>query len=59
MSNNISQSDKNSTKNFELLYSPRTKYSKELEYEEQLFKDLTLNFDPITIKIIKNTSKNV
>ena len=39
-------------KNFELLYSPRTKYSKELEYEEQLFNDLTLNFDPITIKII-------
>ena len=57
MSNNISQSDKNSTKNFELLYSPRTKYSKELEYEEQLFKDLTLNFDPITIKIIKKHFK--
>ena len=58
MSNNISNSpEKNSTKNFELLYSPRTKYSKELEYEEQLFKDLTLNFDPITIKIIKKHFK--
>ena len=46
-------------KNFELLYSPRTKYSKELEIEEQLFTDLTLtlNFDPITIKIIKKHFK--
>ena len=44
-------------KNFELLYSPRTKYSKELEIEEQLFNDLTLNFDPITIKIIKKHFK--
>ena len=44
-------------KNFELLYSPRTNYAKELEYEEQLFNDLTLNFDPITIKIIKKHFK--
>ena len=44
-------------KNFELLYSPRTNYAKELEYEQQLFNDLTLNFDPITIKIIKKHFK--
>ena len=44
---------KNDIKNFELLYSPRTEYSNLLEYEETLFNDLTLNFDPITIKIIK------
>ena len=44
-------------KNFELLYSPRTNYAKELEIEQQLFNDLTLNFDPITIKIIKKHFK--
>ena len=44
-------------KNFELLYSPRTNYAKELEHEQQLFNDLTLNFDPITIKIIKKHFK--
>ena len=44
-------------KNFELLYSPRTNYAKELEREQQLFNDLTLNFDPITIKIIKKHFK--
>ena len=44
-------------KNFELLYSPRTNYAKELEYEQQLYNDLTLNFDPITIKIIKKHFK--
>ena len=44
-------------KNFELLYSPRTNYAKELEYEQELFNDLTLNFDPITIKIIKKHFK--
>ena len=44
-------------KNFELIYSPRTNYAKELEFEQQLFNDLTLNFDPITIKIIKKHFK--
>jgi hypothetical protein len=44
-------------KNFELIYSPRTTYSKELEHNEILFNDLTLNFDPITIKIIKKHFK--
>ena len=44
-------------KNFELVYSPRTNYAKELEIEQQLFNDLTLNFDPITIKIIKKHFK--
>ena len=44
-------------KNFELLYSPRTNFAKELEYEQQLYNDLTLNFDPITIKIIKKHFK--
>ena len=44
-------------KHFELLYSPRTEYSNFLETEETLFNDLTLNFDPITIKIIKKHFK--
>ena len=44
-------------KNFELIYSPRTNYAKELEKEQELFNDLTLNFDPITIKIIKKHFK--
>jgi hypothetical protein len=45
------------TQSYELLYSPRTTYSKELEVEEILYNDLTLNFDPITIKIIKKHFK--
>ena len=44
-------------KNFELIYSPRTNYAKELQKEQELFNDLTLNFDPITIKIIKKHFK--
>lgn len=42
---------------FELIYSPRSTYSNELDYQEVLFNDLTLNFDPITIKIIKKHFK--
>ena len=44
-------------KNFELIYSDRTNYAKELQKEQELFNDLTLNFDPITIKIIKKHFK--
>ena len=46
-----------SLKHFELLYSPRTEYSHSLETEEKLYNDLALNFDPITIKIIKKHFK--
>ena len=46
-----------SLKHFELLYSPRTEYSSTLETEEALYNDLSLNFDPITIKIIKKHFK--
>ena len=53
---NETEADKD-FKNFELLYSPRTNYAKELEREQELFNDLTLNFDPITIKIIKKHFK--
>lgn len=42
---------------FDLIYSPRTTYANELDYQEVLFNDLTLNFDPITIKIIKKHFK--
>jgi hypothetical protein len=56
--NNENETEKDKDyKNFELLYSPRTNYARELEYEQQLFNDLTLNFDPITIKIIKKHFK--
>ena len=43
--------------NFILQYSPRTSYSMCLDEEEQLYKELKLNFDPITIKIIKKHFK--
>ena len=43
--------------NFILQYSPRTEYSMSIENEEQLYKELKLNFDPITIKIIKKHFK--
>lgn len=47
----------NSNQQFELIYSPRTTYSIELDQEEILYNDLTLNFDPITINIIKKHFK--
>ena len=50
-------SHKDYNQNFQLIYSPRTQYSNRLEYEETLFNDLTINFDPITIKIIKKHFK--
>ena len=47
----------NSNQQFELIYSPRTTYSNDLDQEEILYNDLTLNFDPITINIIKKHFK--
>lgn len=49
--------EENITQSYELLYSPRTTYSKDLDKEEILYNELTLNFDPITIKIIKKHFK--
>jgi hypothetical protein len=49
--------EESNTQSYELLYSPRTTYSKLLDKEEILYKELTLNFDPITIKIIKKHFK--
>ena len=43
--------------NFILQYSPRTIYNNTLESEETLYKELKLNFDPITIKIVKKHFK--
>jgi len=47
----------NEEENFILLYSPRTEYSMKLEEEEKMYNELKLNFDPITIKIIKKHFK--
>ena len=47
----------NQGENFILQYSPRTEYSMSIENEEQLYKELKLNFDPITIKIVKKHFK--
>ncbi len=57
--NNIENNPENdfTHQNFELLYSPRTTYSNQTEKEEVFFIDLTINFDPITIKIIKKHFK--
>ena len=54
---NETEDEEKNYQNFELIYSPRTNYSRELEKEQELFNDLTLNFDPITIKIIKKHFK--
>jgi len=59
-STNISQAEKQEeveSQTFELLYSPRTTYSNEMDNEEKYFNDLTLNFDPITIKLVKKHFK--
>lgn len=54
----INVPEENSTQqNFDLIYSPRTTYSNYLEKEEVYFTDLTINFDPITIKIVKKHFK--
>lgn len=36
------------------LYSPRTTYKQILQNDENLLADLTLNFDPFTINVLKN-----
>ena len=43
--------------NFKLIYSPRTQYSLNIEEDEKIYNELKLNFDPITIKIIKKHFK--
>ena len=48
---------KNQNENFKLLYSPRTQYSLSIEEDEKIYNELKLNFDPITIKIIKKHFK--
>jgi len=53
----IDKENINSNQQFELIYSPRTTYSIDLDQEEVLYNDLTLNFDPITINIIKKHFK--
>lgn len=55
--NIIVSEEQNTQQNFDLLYSPRTTYSNYLDKEETYFTDLTINFDPITIKIIKKHFK--
>lgn len=55
--NTINVKQEIESQTFELLYSPRTTYSNELDDEEVYFTDLTLNFDPITIKLVKKHFK--
>ena len=49
--------EKKDDNNFILQYSPRTEYSVKLEEEEEMYRELKQNFDPITIKIIKKHFK--
>ena len=43
----------NNVKNIEYIYSPRTSYVFKKEEEEQLYHDLCIGFDPMTIKMMK------
>jgi hypothetical protein len=36
------------------IYSPRTTYNSILKSDQNLLADLTLNFDPFTINVLKN-----
>ncbi len=36
------------------IYSPRSSYNNILKNDQQLLSDLTLNFDPFTINVLKN-----
>ena len=43
----------NNVKNIEYIYSPRTSFVFKKEEEEQLYHDLCVGFDPMTIKMMK------
>ena len=47
----------NEIRKYEYIYSPRTTFSKNKIYEDKLFHELSIGFDPITIKIIKSHFK--
>ena len=47
----------NEINKFSYIYSPRTTFSNQKAEEDQLFNDLSIGFDPITIKIIKKHFK--
>ena len=38
--------------------SPRTRYAVQLEEEEELLIDLTMNFEPLTISMLKKEFEN-
>ena len=47
----------NEIRKYDYIYSPRTTYSKSKILEDKLFRELSIGFDPITIKIIKSHFK--
>ena len=47
----------NEMKKYEYIYSPRTTFIKEKFSEEQLYSDLGVSFDPLSIKIVKKYFK--
>ena len=49
----------NEIRKYEYIYSPRTTFSKNKIYEDKLFHELSIGFDPITIKIIKSHFKEI
>ena len=47
----------NEIRKFSLIYSPRTTFSRNKIEEDKLFKNISMAFDPITIKILKSHFK--
>ena len=47
----------NEIRKYEYIYSPRTTFNKKKQYENKLFHELAIGFDPITIKILKSHFK--
>ena len=47
----------NEIRKYEYIYSPRTTYSRNKLSEDKLFQELSIGFDPITIKIVKSHFK--
>ena len=47
----------NEIRKYEYIYSPRTTFNKRKQYENKLFHELAIGFDPITIKILKSHFK--
>ena len=53
----VDEKKKKDDNNFILQYSPRTEFCTKLDEEDEMYNELKNNFDPVTIKIVKQHFK--